>query len=60
MPSLLAVLVVSAKFMAMGLAKQGAKVALADIAIDKLDEQVAKKIQSETKKETAGIQGRPH
>ncbi len=42
------------EILAMGLAKQGAKVALADIAFDKC-EQVARKIQSESKKETAAF-----
>ena len=42
------------ELMAEGLAKQGAKLALADIAIDKC-KQVAERIQSETNKETAAF-----
>ncbi len=42
------------EILAMGLAKQGAKVALADLAFDKC-EQIAKKIQTESKKETAAF-----
>jgi NAD(P)-dependent dehydrogenase (short-subunit alcohol dehydrogenase family) len=42
------------EILAEGLAKQGAKVALADIAIDKC-EQIAKRIQTETKNETAAF-----
>ncbi len=42
------------EIMSEGLAKQGAKIALADIAIDKC-EQIAKRIQAETKKEAAAF-----
>lgn len=42
------------EILSQGLAKQGAKVAIADIAFDK-GEVIAKKIQAETKKETAAF-----
>ena len=42
------------EIMAQGLAKQGAKIALADIAFEKC-EQVAKKIQAETQKDAAAF-----
>ncbi len=42
------------EILSQGLAKQGAKVAIADIAFDK-GEAIAKKIQAETKKETAAF-----
>src|SRR4030042_2972290 len=42
------------EILSQGLAKQGAKIAIADIAFDK-GEAIAKKIQAETKKETAAF-----
>jgi gluconate 5-dehydrogenase len=42
------------EILAQGLAKQGAKVAIADIQLEK-GEQIAKKIQADTKKETAAF-----
>lgn len=42
------------EIMSEGLARQGAKVALVDILVDRC-EQIAKRIQSETKKEAAGF-----